>query len=111
MIRQCVGCPAKGLPDKAYRKADPEARKGLARMVARGLCKACYMRAQRADTLIDFERNTVSSEVIRDDWQHLADPLRTVKAECIRLAPQFGMDWRSLERAVYRAGIRSRAIA
>lgn len=109
----CVECGKAGRSAYRFRTATPEVRQqwhaeGIRRIEARGLCQPCYRRATRAGTLNDYERRNRPRDEILEDWLHLADPTVHVLHECRRLAPQFGMDAEALERAVYRAGIRSR---
>lgn len=70
---------------------------------ARGLCVTCLRRAQKAGTIIDFERVTMPRETVLEEWARLADR-RVSKAENVRrLAPRLGMTPAALDRAVNRA--------
>lgn len=111
--RDCARCRRRGLSAYTFRRADPDQRnawrtEGLVRLEARGLCQSCYRWATTHDRLVDYERANRPAAELREEWEHLADPLLPIRTECRRLAAQFGMHWRDLERAVSRAGIRSR---
>lgn len=113
MITTCARCARRGRSGYAFRKASPKLRAawrslGLVTLQARGLCVGCYKHESLNGTLDQWDRRNRSQGDILEDWQHLADPLLPIRQECVRLASQFGMDWRSLERAVHRAGVRSR---
>lgn len=109
----CVECGVAGRSAYRFRKATPEQRHqwltaGIRRIEARGLCQPCYRVARTTGTLADYDRRNRDREEILEDWLHLADSTVHVRHECRRLAHQFGMTAEALERAVYRAGIRSR---
>jgi len=113
MIQTCARCSCSGRSAYAFRKATPETRaawlaSGVRRIEARGLCQPCYRVERMAGTLDRWERRNRSQEEIVEEWSHLADPLLPIRQECRRLAAQLHMDWRALEQAVFRAGIRSR---
>lgn len=111
--KACVECGTPGRSAYRFRKATPEQRQqwlaaGIRRIEARGLCQPCYRTARLSGTLADYERRNRDARDVAEDWLHLANPNVPVIQECRRLASQFGMDAEALERAVYRAGIRSR---
>lgn len=110
---ECVRCRRRARSGYAFRKATPEERAawradGLVALQARSLCTGCYGWAIDHDALADFERRNRPVAELLEDWNHLADPLKPIRSEARRLASQFGMSWRDLERSVSRAGVRSR---
>lgn len=113
MIKTCAKCERRGRSAYAFKRATPEQRAvwradGLVTLMARGLCVGCYKHESVAGTLDEWERRNRAADEILEEWLHLADPLLPIRQECHRLAGQFRMDWRALEQAVHRAGIRSR---
>lgn len=115
-MKTCVRCGSEGRSAYAFRKADPETRAAWRKadirpIKARSLCVACYDRLSKVADVLDYESERTPGDMIREEWERFADPTRSIRSECQRLAKKFGMNWRSLEKAVARAGIRSRAIA
>lgn len=75
-------------------------------------CVRCRARDHRREIASAEGRDirpTVFRGVLLDEWTHLADPSLSFAENCRRIAPRLGMRWRSLERAVLRAGITRRA--
>lgn len=84
------------------------ARAGRARHHGRGLCHSCYGAAQRDGTLYDHEKPSRTRAELLEEWHALADPTLPLMANCRALAPRLGMKPESMERALARAGVRSR---
>lgn len=72
---------------------------GTLRMIGRGLCCACYRRAQREGTLDDYERTFRPREEMLEDWELLRSDGYTVA----NAAPRMGMTCAALEKALRRA--------
>lgn len=64
---KCVRCEHPMMPDRAFRKATPEARAGFRAHRGRGLCSACTQKARRDGTVIDSERLTMGSDILLEE--------------------------------------------
>lgn len=112
-MRKCSKCRRTCVPNGQWRSATPEQREewkaaGLARFDSRGMCGACRCRATRNGTLIDHERTYWRAEDLWEEWQHMADPLAPVMAECRRLSVLLGVSPKRLYNVARENGWQSR---
>lgn len=113
MEKPCTACETPTIALSRWKKASADQRatwtaEGRRSRQGRGLCSRCYRRSRENGTLIDFERHNRPLEEVVEEWAHLADPLIPIGREVARLAPQLGMKEKTLGRAVWEAGFRSR---
>lgn len=109
VIIPCRTCETVTVSRNTWRKRPPEARAAL---LAAGVkprradqCVACFARdeARREDGPLSVVRN--DRAIVLAEWRLLYDPALSTRENCRRIAPRLGMRWRSLQRAITRAGV------
>lgn len=109
----CRECPVslvtchhwKGL-SKDQRKALRD--QGFRELRGRGLCARCYSRRRAAGTLVDVESVQLPREHLLAEYEQVCDPYDPLKRQAEQLAERVGMSFPAVERALYRAGVRSK---
>ena len=106
----CNACSRPMMPDHGYRASRPEARVGIRRHRARGLCSGCYESARLDGTIIDHEPRNNPRDVLLDEALWLVQE-RDLRYRDLPVA--LGMTRGALTRAVRRGVQRNdpRAIA
>lgn len=110
IIRECRDCGAPLVSYVRWLKLSSEERARLRREgvrwhVARGLCRRCWYARRVDDTLIDVERIMMSSEDLLDEWGHFPKGRETHTADVRAFADYLGRPFKSVERALQRAGV------
>lgn len=110
IIEECRDCGAPLVSHVRWFKLSSEERARLRREgvrlhVGRGLCRRCWYARQVDDTLIDVERITMSSEDLVDEWGHFPKGRETHTADVRAFADYLGRPFKSVERALQRAGV------
>lgn len=109
----CLDCGRPGVPFKLWRRSSEHRRRawlaeGVKAIEGRGLCRGCYKRARCSGQLERFERRNARHEDLLEAWSRLADPMKPISTEAIRLSSILGRKPRTIEAALYRSGVRSR---
>ena len=81
---------------------------GFNHVRGRGLCARCHFRRTATDTLLDIERPTLSTDELLDEWDDFTKDRPSHTANVKAFAERLGRDYRAMERALLRAGVRAR---
>jgi hypothetical protein len=109
----CGDCPANLINGHHWKSLAKEQRKalkaqGFSELRGRGLCGRCYSRRRAAGTLVDVESVQLPREHLLAEYEIVCDPYDPLKRQAEQLAARVGMSFESVERALYRAGVRSK---